>query len=94
MQKYETLFVLKPDMSEEDMKALLAKITDVIAKNGEVEEVEEWGLKKLAYKIANKYRDGYYFLINFKGNNECLSELNHVYRITENIIRDIVVTRN
>jgi len=94
MQKYETLFAVRPDMSEEEVKAIAERIQNVITKNGgKVEEVEEWGMKKLAYKIKNKYRDAYYTLINFEADKPCLDELNHVYRITEDIIRDIIVKR-
>ena len=94
MQKYETLFAVIPDMTEEEVKAMVEKIQNVITSNGgKVEEVDEWGMKKLAYKINNKYRDAYYTLINFEAEKPCLDALNHTFRITEDIIRDIIVKR-
>ena len=94
MKKYETLLAVRPDMYEEEIKGIIEKIQNVITNNGgKVEEVEEWGMKKLAYKIRNKYRDAYYALINFEADKACLDELNHVYRITEDILRDIIVKR-
>lgn len=94
MQKYETLFAVRPDMTEEEIKAIVERIQNVITNNGgKVEEVDEWGMRKLAYKINNKYRDGYYALINFEAEKACLDELNHTFRITEDIIRDIIVKR-
>ena len=94
MKKYETLFAIRPDMTEEEITAIIERIQNVIKNNGgNVEEVEEWGMRKLAYKIKNKYRDGYYTLINFEAEKSCLDELNHTFRITEDILRDIIVKR-
>lgn len=93
LQKYETLFVLKPTLNEEENKALIERIKSVIEEQGKVEEVQEWGNRRLAYKIQNKYREGYYVLINFEADKACLDSLNHVFRITEDIIRDIITKR-
>ena len=91
MKAYETLFITSPLLLEEEQKAMTQKILDVIAnKGGEVENVDEWGKKRLAYEI-NKQREGYYTLVNFKGNNDVLDELNHIYKITENLFRGIVI---
>jgi len=91
MKAYETLFITSPLLVEEEQKAMTQKILDVIAnKGGEVENVDEWGKKRLAYEI-NKQREGYYTLVNFKGNNDVLDELNHIYKITENLFRGIVI---
>ena len=91
MKAYETLFITSPLLTEEEQKAMTEKVTDVItSKGGEVETVDEWGKKRLAYEI-NKQREGYYTLVNFKGNNDVLDELNHIYKITENLFRGIVI---
>lgn len=66
MNSYEVLYIVKPDMEEEARAALIAKFSDLVKDNGgEVENVEEWGLRKLAYAI-NYITDGYYVLMNFK----------------------------
>lgn len=91
MKAYETLFITSPLLLEEEQKAMTQKVLDVIAaKGGEVENVDEWGKKRLAYEI-NKQREGYYTLVNFKGNNDVLDELNHIYKITEDLYRGIIV---
>lgn len=93
MQEYELLLIFEPTLSEEDIKAQIERISAIIKKDGEVTEVDEWGIKKLAYKIANKFREGYYVIIDFKAGNEVLTELNHVFRITETILRDIITKK-
>ena len=95
MKKYETMFVVRPDMTEEESKTIVERVQNVITENGgAVEEVQEMGMRRIAYKVQNKYHDGYYNLITFEGENQCLDELNHVFRITEDIIKDIIVKRD
>lgn len=90
MTKYETLFIINPNSTEEETAAVIGRIKGVIETGGTVIEVSEWGKKKLAYEIQ-KLREGYYVLIKFEANAQILEELNHIFRITENVIRDIVV---
>jgi small subunit ribosomal protein S6 len=91
MQAYETLFITHPELTPEESAEMTEKLKETIASNGgEVGEVEEWGKRRLAYEIR-KVRDGYFTLIAFKGTNPVLDELNHIYRITENILRGIIV---
>lgn len=87
---YETLFVIDPDLTEEATKALIEKFTKLIADNGEVLEINEWGKRKLAYLINDK-SEGYYVLVNFKGAATLPSELERVFGITEGILRSIVI---
>ncbi len=93
MKAYETLFVLVPDMEKEAIEAEIAKVKAVIEKAGEVESVDEWGKRTLAYEIDKKYTEGYYVLINFKAEKSVLDDLNHLYRITDGFIRDLIVLR-
>ena len=65
LKSYETLFVISPDLSEEDTKAIVEKFTTLIKENGEIGEIDEWGRRKLAYPIDYK-TEGYYVLVNFK----------------------------
>lgn len=91
MHSYETLFVLQPELTEEQIKADIEKIVAIINADGEVENVDEWGKRKLAYEIDKKYKEGYYVLINFKAATSVLPELDHQYKINDDIIRSIVV---
>jgi len=87
---YETLFVIDPDLTEEATKAMIEKFTKLIADNGEVESVDEWGRRRLAYPINDK-PEGYYVLVNFKAEPSLPSELERIFGITEGIMRSLVV---
>ncbi len=90
MAKYETVFIINPNATEEEAAAVTEKIKGVIETGGTVMEVSEWGKKRLAYEIQ-KLREGYYVLIKFEAVPQTLEELNHIFRITENVLRGIVV---
>ncbi|MDU1414438.1 MAG: 30S ribosomal protein S6 [Clostridium sp.] len=91
MRSYETIFILHPSLDEEAVKANVEKFKGVIENNGgEVESVDSWGRRKLAYEIA-KVNEGTYTLINFKSNTELPKELDRVFRITDGVIRHIIV---
>lgn len=88
---YESLFVIKPGLSEEETAAVVNKFTSLIADNGgAVESVNEWGKRRLAYPIE-KFVEGYYVLVNFKSEAALPAELNRVFGITDEILRYIVV---
>lgn len=91
MRKYETIFILHPSLDEEAIKANIEKFKGVIENGGgTVENVDFWGKRKLAYEIA-KVNEGFYTLINFEANTELPKELDRVFRITDGVIRHIVV---
>ncbi|ERK28628.1 30S ribosomal protein S6 [Clostridium intestinale] len=91
MRKYETIFVIHPSFEEEAVKATIEKFKGVIENGGgTVDNVDFWGKRKLAYEIK-KVNDGFYTLFNFSANPELPSELDRVFRITDGIIRHIIV---
>ena len=90
MNSYETLFVISPELSEDATKALIEKFTGLIAENGELGEVSEWGRRRLAYPI-NDMTEGYYVLVNFKSASDFPAELERIFKITDGILREIVV---
>ena len=88
---YESLFVIKPNLTEEETAAVVNKFTSLIADNGgAVESVNAWGKRRLAYPIE-KFVEGYYVLVNFKSEATLPAELNRVFGITDEILRNIVV---
>lgn len=87
---YETLFVIDADLTEEATRALIEKFTSLIAANGEIESIDEWGKRTLAYPINDK-NEGYYVLVNFKSEGTLPSELERIFGITEGILRSIVI---
>ena len=93
MHKYETIFVTRPDLTEEDFTALCDKFKALIDRHGKVESVEDWGVKKLAYEI-DYIREGHYVLVNFEAPVEFPEELTRVYNITDGIIRSIIVNKD
>ena len=95
MRKYETIFILNPSFDEETVKANIEKFKGVIENGGgTVENVDFWGKRKLAYEIA-KVNEGYYTLVNDGPSAEDLAELpkelDRVFRITDGVIRHIIV---
>ncbi|MBS3678691.1 30S ribosomal protein S6 [Ornithinibacillus massiliensis] len=91
MRKYEIMYIIRPDMEEEAQKALIERFNGILTDNGaEIEKVEEKGKKRLAYEI-NDYRDGYYVLINFSGDEKSVNEFDRLAKFSEDIIRHIAV---
>ncbi|ECL7231499.1 30S ribosomal protein S6, partial [Campylobacter jejuni] len=91
MKHYEVLFILKPTLTEEEVNAKLEFVKEVLIKNGaEIETVVPMGTRKLAYKIK-KYERGTYFVIYFKAPTNLIAELERVLRITEEVIRFLIV---
>ncbi len=93
MNKYESVIIINPSVEEQGIKSLIAKFTDLINSNGKLEKVEELGKKKLAYEIK-KNSEGYYIVFNFEANPDLIAELERVYRITDEVIKFIVVREN
>ena len=90
MNSYETLFVVDCSLGEDAVKELVNKFTTLIADNGTIDSVDEWGKRRLAYPINDK-NDGYYVLVNFKSEGSFTAELERIFGITEGILRSIVI---
>ena len=93
MNKYETIFIINPSVEDAGVKELIEKFSNVINSDGKVESVEEMGMKKLAYEI-NKQTEGNYILINFEAAPTLIKELERVYRITDEVMKFIVVRKD
>lgn len=91
MGKYETIFILHPSLDEEGYKANVEKFKGVIENGGGViENVDIWGKRKLAYEIK-KVNEGYYTLMTFNADPTLPKELDRVFRITDTVVRHIIV---
>ena len=87
MNKYETVFILTPVLSDDQMKETVEKFKKVLTDNGStIENEENWGLRKLAYPIENK-NTGFYTLIEFDGDPTIVNKLETAYRRDEKVIR-------
>ena len=91
IRHYETIFIVKPSLTEEETKAQIELVKTNITKNGgEVIECEDIGLRELAYEIKN-IRRGYYYVIYFTAPSESIIELERNYNINENILRHLFI---
>ena len=90
MNKYESVIIINPNVEDEGIKALITKFSDLINKDGEVKSVEELGRKKLAYEIR-KNKEGFYVVFKFEAKPTLIDELERVYRITDEVIKFIVI---
>ena len=87
MNKYETVFILTPVLSDDQMKETVEKFKKVLTDNGcAIENEENWGLRKLAYPIENK-NTGFYTLIEFEGEPTIVAKLETAFRRDEKVIR-------
>ena len=87
MNQYETVFILTPVLSDEQMKETAAKFKKVLTDNGaEILNEEAWGLKKMAYAIQKK-STGFYCLVEFKAEPEVIKVLETAFRRDEKVIR-------
>ncbi len=92
MQRYDAMYIIRPNVDDEAKKALVAEIGKVLTDRGASNlEVKEWGMHKLAYEIDD-FKDGYYVDMEFDlENTEALNEYTRVCNIKDTIIRSIVV---
>ena len=91
MNQYETVFIMTPVWSDQQMKETVEKFKGVLTANGaEIVNDENWGLKKMAYAIQKK-STGFYQLLEFKAEPEAVAKLETAYRRDERVIRFITV---
>jgi small subunit ribosomal protein S6 len=87
MRKYETIFILDPDLEDEEAQKVIEKVKGIISQsNGEIIRIEDWGKRKLAYKVKKKTR-GHYILIHFSGQPALLNELERNFRVMDPVIK-------
>ena len=91
MKKYELVYVLQPNLEEEAKNLVLNKVKEVVESNGQVDKLDTWGNKKLAYEIK-KFTEGYYILMNFTAGIEVPKEIDRNLKINETVIRHMIVS--
>lgn len=91
--KYETIFIIDKDKTEEQITEITERFKSLISENGELESVDVWGKRRLAYPINDK-NDGFYVLVNFTAGIDFPKELDRVYGITDGIIRSIIIRKD
>jgi small subunit ribosomal protein S6 len=87
MRKYETIYILQPELGEDDIKIVADKVQDVIASyKGAFHRLEDWGIRKLAYPIRKSTR-GRYLYLRYDGGAELIAELERRLRLDEKVLR-------
>ena len=87
---YEVVYILDPALGEEAIAAMIEKFKALVATQGTVAAIDDWGKRRLAYPINHK-NEGYYVLMTFESKTDFPAELTRIYNITDGIIRAIVV---
>lgn len=91
-EKYELMYIINPNLSEEETAAVVKKFKALVEQNGTLEEMEEMGKRKLAYEI-NYISEGYYVLVKFTSGPDFPAELDRVLGITDGILRSLITRR-
>lgn len=89
---YETVFILSTKLGEDGTAEMVQKFKTLIEENGTIDNVDEWGKRRLAYPI-NKEVEGYYTLISFKSSPAFTAELDRIYKITDGVLRSLIIKK-
>ena len=91
MNAYELMYIINPALDEEGTNAVIEKFRGLIETNGgEIVKLDKWGKRKLAYEI-NNYKEGFYILCNFKAGADVPKELDRVLKITEDVVKHMLL---
>ena len=89
---YEVVLIFSVSQGEEATNALVEKFKKLIAENATVENVDEWGKRKLAYLIDDE-AEGYYVLVNFESEADFPAELDRITNITDGVLRSMIIKK-
>ncbi|NLK89777.1 MAG: 30S ribosomal protein S6 [Clostridiaceae bacterium] len=89
-RKYEVVYILNPALGEEAVNAIVERIQALIESSATIDQVDVWGRRRLAYEIDDQ-KEGFYVLVNFSAEGEFPKELERVLRITEGVLRYMVI---
>lgn len=91
-EKYELMYIINPNLSEEDNAAIVEKFKALVEQNGTIDEMELMGKRKLAYEI-NYIAEGFYVLVKFTSSPDFPAELDRVLGITDGVMRSLITVR-
>jgi small subunit ribosomal protein S6 len=91
MRPYEVVYILRPDMEEEPTTQYIDRISGIITTmGGTVDNIDKWGKRRLAYEI-NDQREGYYVVVKFHGGPKVAGELDRIFKISDEVLRHIII---
>ena len=92
MRDFEVMFILKPE-DDEVVNPIIENYEELITKNGgNVKHTDKWGIKRLAYTIDDM-DTGYYVLITFSASNSCVKELDRIMKISDDVLRHMIISK-
>ena len=93
MVNYEAMFIIDPTLTDDQKNETIEQVKGIINADGEVGEVDVWGMRKLAYIIEN-HSEGFYVVVTFQGNPTLPKELDRRLKISDNVIRHLIINRD
>ena len=92
MNKYEIMFIVKPNVEDDARAALTESLKNIITKAGTVDNVTEWGLREFAYEIED-FKKGYYTILDVTCEANAVAEFDRIARINANVLRHMTIRR-
>ena len=94
MRNYEGVLILNPDLPVDQSKATVAQVQELVTKNGgRVDGLQEWGKRRLAYKIGKRH-EGNYLIVNFQMDSKQAKKLEQAFRLNDNVLRYLLVNKD
>ena len=94
MRNYEGVLILNPDLPVDQSKATVAQVQELVTKNGgRVDGLQEWGKRRLAYKIGKRH-EGSYLIVNFQMDSKQTKKLEQAFRLNDNVLRYLLVNKD
>jgi len=94
MRHYETLFIINPDLSEEETASVVEKFSTILTDRGSnMVKVDQWGRRRLAYEVK-KFNKGFYVLFEYGATPEAVAEMERIFKIDERVIRYMTVKKD
>ncbi len=91
--KYETIFIINSEIGEDNVKALVEKFKNLLETSAQLDSIDEWGKRKLAYPIEDR-NEGNYVMANFTADSSFPHELERIYKITDGIIKYLIIKKD
>ena len=94
MKRYEVMYIIRPNLEDTVRTALIEEFNNILnGFNSQNLKVDEWGIKELAYEIADS-KKGYYVVLDVEAEVEAINELDRVMKIRENVLRHLIISRD
>ncbi|HHY24305.1 MAG TPA: 30S ribosomal protein S6 [Clostridiaceae bacterium] len=90
---YEALYIINPQLEEEEIKSIVEKFSNLIKESAQLKLTDEWGKRKLAYLVED-FNEGYYVLTEFSADPDFPQELERVFKITDGIIKYLIIKKD